>query len=184
MVTGLVILSFLVAFLRGGRLRENLGLRHMWTAPVAYGLQVGAYALLSPGLASNVVVILSYLLLLYFGWSNLESQGVRMLLIGMVLNATVIFANGGYIPVDVVTASSIGVPQADALAHGPIAKHTAMTSTSKLKFLGDVIPVPSPPLPSPRIISIGDIFALIGMVVLIQEMMGVRVMFLRSEGSS
>jgi hypothetical protein len=180
-----IVLAFLVAFLRGGRLREDFGgLRYMWLAPVAFVVQrVSAYTL-GPGIVLPVLTVMTYGMLLYFAYANLNNQGVRLLLIGMVLNGVVILANGGYIPVDMAAARQYGVPGIEDLDTGPHAKHVPLAADSKLKFLGDVIPLPSPPFLIPRIISIGDLFAVAGMFFLVQHLMGRPIALLRSEGRS
>lgn len=170
-----VVLGFLFAWLRGGRLKENLEIRGMWLAPVAFGLQL-VNRLLPPG-THLYITILSYLLLLYLAWLNLDNQGVRFILIGMILNVVVIAANGGRIPVDLETAQGVGV-DVEALVNQVQAKHMPLTAESRLAFLGDVIPVK---YPFARIISVGDIFALIGAFLLIQDLMGKPIKIWRSE---
>lgn len=173
MLTDAVVIGFVVAWLRGGRLQEDFGgLRHMWLAPAALALQALGAWLLSPGLLLPTVTLLSYALLLYFAYANMANQGVRLVLIGILLNVAVMVANGGYIPVDVERGRSVGVTGIEKLAEGPNAKHRPMTEDSLLTFLGDVIPLPSPPFLFARVISIGDIFAVIGTFFLIQGLMG------------
>ncbi|HEY3365783.1 MAG TPA: DUF5317 domain-containing protein [Symbiobacteriaceae bacterium] len=169
-------LSFVVAWLRGGRLKADFGLKQMWLAPVAYLLQVVNYLVVPPVL--NIpVTALSYLLLFYFAWLNLENQGVRLILIGMLLNAVVIAANGGRLPVDIDTGSRIGV-DVQELVGSVSAKHAPLNDQSRLKFLGDVVPVP---FPKPRMISVGDIFALMGTFFLVQDLMGKTIVLMKSE---
>ncbi|MGE5672974.1 MAG: DUF5317 domain-containing protein [Mycobacterium leprae] len=164
------VLSFLIAFLRGGRLKPDPELRQMWVAPVSFVLQEVNYFWV-PSYLNVPVTVIAYGLLFYFAWVNMENQGVRFILIGMLLNAVVIMSNGGRIPVDLSVASRIGV-DVEQLVHGVAAKHAALTSASHLKFLGDVIPVR---YPVPRIISVGDIFAFIGTFLLVQDLMGKRI---------
>lgn len=172
-----VLLSFVLAWLRGGSLKEDLGLRMMWLAPVAYALQVINRSLV-PDL-HLVVTAVSYGLLLYFAWVNIENQGVRFILIGVLLNVVVILANGGRIPVDIEAARAVGV-DVDELSRRVLAKHAPLISDSRLPFLGDVIPVP---FPIARIISLGDIFAVCGSFLLVQDLMGKRITVLRSEAA-
>lgn len=170
-----VLLGFVVAWVRGGRPKENLGIRGMWLAPAAFGLQL-VNRFLPPSVHLYITVV-SYLLLLYLAWLNLENQGVRFILIGMILNVMVILANGGRIPVDLETARQVGV-DVEALVNQVQAKHAPLTMDSRLAFLGDVIPVK---YPFARIISVGDIFALIGAFLLIQDLMGKSIKIWRSE---
>lgn len=170
-----ILLSFAVAWFRGGRLKDDFGLKGMWMAPVAFALQL-LNRVLPPGIHLLLTVI-SYGFLLYFSWLNIKNQGIRFILIGMVLNVLVIFVNQGRIPVDIETARSIGVG-VEEFETQVMAKHAPLTSESYLPFLGDVIPVR---YPFKRMISIGDVFALIGAFLLIQDLMGKPIRVLRSE---
>jgi hypothetical protein len=172
-----VLISFVVALVRGGRLRDDFGgLRKMWLAPVAFGLQVLNNLVVPSGIQVPITVI-SYGLLLYFAWLNLKSLGVRLILIGMLLNILVIAVNGGRIPVDLDAARRLGIDVGE-LATGTMAKHQAMTDTSPLNFLGDVIPLS---FPFKRVISVGDIFAVLGVFLLVQDIMGKGLKILRPD---
>lgn len=169
-----VALSFVIALLRGGRLKQDPGLKYMWLAPAAYLLQLANFFAL-PSQLNIPVTAVSYLMLLYFAWRNLDNQGVRLILVGMLLNIIVIAANGGRMPVDVEAGRRIGV-EVQALVNGQVAKHEALNAMSRLKFLGDVVPVP---FPFPRMISTGDIFALVGAFLLVQDLMGKTIVILK-----
>lgn len=173
-----ILLSFAVAWLRGGRLKADLGIKAMWIAPVAFTIQV-VNRFLPPWIHALLTAI-SYIMMLYFAWLNLRNQGIRFILIGMVLNVLVIAANGGRIPVDLETARAIGVG-VEEFETSVLAKHTPLTSESYLPFLGDVIPLK---YPFARIISVGDIFAIIGAFLLIQDIMGKPIRVWRSEETS
>ena len=49
-------------------------------------------------------------------------------------------------------------------------KHEAVTPDTKLVYLADIILIPRP-YPLPKILSIGDIFIILGLFVFIQEIM-------------
>lgn len=165
----MVALAFLIAFLRGGRLRNLPDLRLIWLPPLAFALQILNHWI--PGTAAAfIVTVVSYALLGAFVVVNAERQGLRILFLGMLLNLLAMAANGGRIPVDVGAARAVGYDVAPLLA-GLEAKHVAMTATTPLAFLGDVIPVT---FPVARVFSIGDIFIYLGVFLLIQELMGKR----------
>jgi hypothetical protein len=171
-----IVFGFAVAWLRGGRLKDDFGLHHMWLAPVAFMLQV-FNRMVVPTSVQIPVTMLSYALLFYFAWINFRSPGIPLVGVGMLLNVLVIAANGGRMPVALDTARGLGIDVSD-FAHGVVAKHMALTAASRLQFLGDVIPMP---WPIARVISVGDIFAVIGAFLIVQEIMGKPLSSLRSD---
>lgn len=169
-ILSILALSVLIGFVRGGRLQLNLQLKHVWTAPLALSLQVAT--MLIPGTAAALVImIVSYSLLLYCLVINHEHQSLRVLLLGVLLNFIVIAANGGRIPVDMDVARQVGV-DVQAVLDGTDFKHAAITESSRLTFLGDVIPLPAP---ISKVASIGDVVVFVGLFLLIQDLMGKRV---------
>lgn len=173
-----IVFSFLVALLRGGRLKQDLGLKWMWLAPFAFVIQL--VNRMMPPVFHLPINALSYACLLYFSWLNLRNQGIRFILIGMLLNGLVILANGGRIPVDLEAAQKIGVDVGDFQSQ-IMAKHEPLRPGSYLAFLGDVIPVK---YPIARMISLGDIFAVCGAFLLVQDVMGKPIRVWRSEEST
>jgi hypothetical protein len=171
-----ILLCFVVAWLRGGRLKEDLELSHMWLAPAAFGLQLINYFLV-PTRAQVYVTLVSYLLLLALAVTNRKVQGVRLLMVGMMLNALVMGLNGGRIPVDIETGRAIGMDVSE-LEEGVASKWAPLVSESRLPFLGDVIPLR---FPIRRMVSLGDLIAAAGAFLLIQDLMGRRVITLWSE---
>lgn len=169
MILIVILVSFLVAFLRGGWPRSDVRLRHLWAAPVALILQLAA-RYVAGSVANLVLIAVSYGLLVFVLVRNSQMQSLRILLLGVILNFAVILANDGRIPVDVEQAARLGLPVAPLL-EGTDAKHVAMQSGSYLGFLGDVIPVT---FPIAKLISIGDISIMVGTFTLIQEFMGKR----------
>jgi hypothetical protein len=171
-----VAFSFAVAWIRGGRLKDDFGLRYIWLAPVAFMLQV-LNRVVVPTSVQMPVTMISYALLLYFAWVNIRNMGVRLIGVGMLLNVLVIAANGGRMPVQLGTARRLGI-DVSGFANGILAKHMVLTASSRLPFLGDVIPMP---WPIARVISLGDIFAVIGAFLIVQVIMGKPLYSLRSD---
>lgn len=159
--------GIVVALLRGGKLRiENVGLRAMWVAPAAVALQL--FGFVSPGTLLNSVLMLgSYALLVYGLIRNRHLQSLRLVLLGVLLNALVIAANGGRMPVDLDAARATGLNTSGLLA-GTDVKHVAAGVNARLAFLGDVIPLPV----LDRVISVGDVAILLGLFLLVQDLMG------------
>lgn len=162
----LVVPSFALAvalgYLIGGRL-ANLGRIRLRLGPLAIvGLALQLVA--GPGRVLPLVALFtSFALLLTFAILNLRTPGFPLILVGILLNLTVISVNLG-MPVDGDALVASG--QADTLAilvEGGGAKHHLASEDDRLLFLGDVIPV----RPLEQVISVGDVFTYGGVVWLI-----------------
>ncbi len=165
MLLDMVLASLFIALLRGGGPTEQFGLRHSWVIFVVLGMQVAA--VFTPRILSPLLVLGSYAVLMIMLFFNLDKQSMRLVFIGVLLNAMVIGLNGGHMPVSVAAASGLGFDTAPLIAQSDF-KRVAMTGATLFNFLGDVIPVP---LPLPRVVSIGDILIAVGAFLLIQEFM-------------
>ncbi len=173
-----VILSFAIGFLRGGRIRELPVFNKLWVLAVSILLQIGSSIFVQ---FSGILVGISYLLLIYFFFGNREHEDIRIFMIGWMLNALVIWANFGKMPVDLEQASRLSFP-IDALVNGTDFKHTVLNSETNLPFLGDLI---YKPFIIPRVISIGDLFIMLGTFLLVQRIMNKPISLIRlREGKS
>jgi hypothetical protein len=164
-VLPIIIVAILIGLIAGGSLKrfENLQI-HWWAvAPVGLALQV------IPIKDSNLAVaslIASYALLLAFVWVNRRLVAAPLLLIGLVLNLAVVAANGG-MPVSGSAIRSVDA-QAIAPAADAVGKHHLESSADVLVPLGDNIPVPQP---VGAILSIGDLFLYLGIMVFVISVM-------------
>ncbi len=161
---------FLVAFfvlaclsvpLLGGRPARlsTLYLKRPWIPLVALGLQIlivsvvpGAWP---PALAFLHVV--SYVLAGWFVWLNRGVPGLPILGAGWVLNALVIFANGGVMPAarHVAHAGARGAGVANEFLNSrPLA-------APRLSFLGDNFSLPQS-WPFHNVFSVGDVLIALG----------------------
>jgi hypothetical protein len=169
-----ILLSVLVGYLVGGRLRgfERLHLRYWWLAPLGLGLQAlplpdGRHG--TDFLVRMVVLGASYLLLLLFAGVNIRIIGMPLLLVGLALNAVVVVANGG-MPVSRHVLETSGQTEVLKLltANEGAKHHHLMTSADLLTPLADVIPIP-PPIG--QVASVGDVFVYAGLAWLIVAVM-------------
>ncbi len=81
---------------------------------------------------------------------------------GVLLNTIVVVANGGYMPqAGDAHAAVWGIQRVDPDVPERLRNTVVMTSTSRLAWLGDVIPQPSW-LPKANVISIGDVLLSLG----------------------
>jgi hypothetical protein len=168
-----ILLSVLVGYLVGGRLRgfERLRLRYWWLAPLGLGLQAlplpdGRHG--TDFLVRMAVLGASYGLLLLFAGINIRITGMPLMLVGLGLNAAVVIANGG-MPVSRHALEVSGQTEVlKLLTADEGAKHHLMTSADRLTPLADVIPIP-PPIG--QVASVGDVFVYAGLAWLIVAVM-------------
>jgi MFS family permease len=105
---------------------------------------------------------LGFLLLLIGLWVNREQPGLPLAFVGILLNAVVIVANGGYMPVwePSVLAAGLSPAEVGSTFH----RIVSATATGGIPSdflaqagpLGDIVPIPIPLIRN--VISIGDLF--------------------------
>ncbi|MEW6546912.1 MAG: DUF5317 domain-containing protein [Bacillota bacterium] len=179
MLLSVIILSFLVAELRGGRIR-NLARadfhRLEWVLAAAFihvGLQVAAgRGWITSAWWTGLLNVLGHFLALYAVVPNLRLPGMPLVTVGLLLNLAVIAANGGRMPVSVAALEAVGLGRlVPVLASGGVPTHTLMDESTRLAFLGDVFRLP-PPFWRPCAFSPGDAVLAVGIFVLVQALMG------------
>jgi hypothetical protein len=169
---------------RGGRIDRlaQLPIRLPWLAGVAWLVQVALFvsplaAVLEPwagpihaasiGLIGLVIV------------ANRVVPGIALLGLGLLLNAAVYAANGGFMPTSEAALLATGNESGlEAMRGGArFQKTVLMRSDTPLWFLGDVLPVP----PAGKIYSVGDLVAASGVFVLVASGMTERPSGLRRD---
>ncbi|MBW3665966.1 MAG: DUF5317 domain-containing protein [Actinobacteria bacterium] len=158
-----------VAVLRGGRL-VNLGdieLRAWWLLVVALTLQLATRWLPEGADTAGVFMVLaSFVLLMFLVILNRNKEGMLIAGLGVLMNFTVIAANGG-MPVlagaaEVASGFTVSDPDlADSY------KHIPLDEDSRLTFLADVIPLRLAGIA--EVISLGDIFLALGLGVFLEH---------------
>jgi len=164
-----IILGVIVAFFRGGKIQRlaELPLKYPWAIVAALLLRIGAVDLASRGVVFFVnygawMQMLAFIMLAAALWFNYPA--LRIAAAGATLNLLVIAANSGVMPISVKALSVAGLDMQPAVSHAFIG------STTSLWFLGDIIPLP-PPYPFNKVVSIGDLVLLVGVVVYISWVM-------------
>lgn len=160
-LVSVLVFSMLVGLVRGGKLSNlaEIELEAWWLLFVGFGMQIVAGLLPHDQRTLAVALLLvSYLPLLLVVWLNRSQPGLWIAGIGILMNFTVIAINQG-MPV---------LPEAIEVAGGSAdsaldAKHVLLDDTTRLAFLGDVIPLPR------SVISLGDVFLSIGLGVFIED---------------
>jgi hypothetical protein len=143
----------------GGSRSRLAELRIRWVPLAVVGL---ALQLLTPSgrTLPLLSLVLSFVLLIAFALENvrLGVAGFRLILVGVLLNFTVVAVNGG-MPVSRSALEASGqLDTLQALVEDGGAKHHLAGDGDVLVFLGDVIPVP----PIHNVVSLGDIATYVG----------------------
>lgn len=122
---------------------------------------------------SSYVFMFIYVAGMIFLWMNRNQKGFGSILAGVFLNFLVMAVNGGRMPVSMSAASVLDPYYVDMLSNSTvITKHYLMDASTRLPFLGDIIPL-SPPYPRTQVISIGDIIMNFGIFLYILNLMTV-----------
>ncbi|MDR7857601.1 DUF5317 domain-containing protein [Tissierella sp.] len=176
-----IVLGFIVAILRKGKIR-NIGEMHIkgWYLFLIAALIQGSISWLK---GKNLILgteffdkyffyihLFTYLLMIIGVILNIKKNFMKFILIGMVLNFIVIFANGGKMPVSFKGAKGYE-HYTEEMPDKPFdIKHSIISEDTKFVYLADVILLPRP-YPLARIISLGDILLMIGVYLFFQESM-------------
>lgn len=158
-----VLLGVGFALVLGGSLNRLADVRfaHGWTVVVGLAVQVVIFSpagdALSP-LAVDVAHVATYGLLVLFALANLRIRAFLPVLLGLVLNAIAIVANGGRMPVSSGAAEAAGLDLE--------VPTNLSVGASRLPYLGDVFAVPGE-LPFTNVFSVGDILIGLGMAAFI-----------------
>ncbi|MEK3705953.1 DUF5317 domain-containing protein [Paenibacillus sp. FSL R7-0198] len=175
-----ILLGLIVGFFRGG-LRHGLNqfaalkLRSGWIFPVLLLIQFFIFYLQERfewvASINGYLFAAVYITGLAFLWLNRHHTGFMLIWIGVFLNFAVMAVNGGRMPVSVEASAVLGPYYVDMLREGgAVSKHFMMDASTRLPFLGDIIPLSSP-YPRTQVISIGDVVMNVGIFLFIQYMM-------------
>jgi len=164
MLLDVIGFSFLIAFIRGGKIKEVPKFHSLYLLGLSIGLQILSGLFPSYG---GFFVSISYFFILMFLVLNREYEDIRIFMIGWFLNAIAIWSNEGKMPIDIEQAKKLPYDLTPVL-NGTNFKHSILTESSNVPFLTDIIYMP---FVIPRVISIGDIFIMLGTFLLVQRLM-------------
>ena len=160
---GLVVVVLLgalaIGVLRGGRLAALGELRLHRPGLVAAAVAVQVVGALAGGRLHAVGLALSAVLVAGFLLVNRDRAGLGLVALGLVANALVVVANGA-MPVSVAAAARAGVDLQDVAA-GLDPRRELAGAATRLRPLGDVVPVPLPL--RPEVASPGDVLVAAGL---------------------
>jgi len=173
-----LLVAVLVGLFSGGKLSRLAGLplRLAWLALLGFGMQVymiywpsaSAPALLS---LHTALLVASYLILLAFVWINRRLMGMLIVGLGLLMNLTVMLANGGYMPITPEAVVRVGHEyELQSFEPGSRLRNTKDVllprEQTNLWFLSDIFAVPRP-FPIPSVFSPGDAVLALGASILI-----------------
>lgn len=171
-----IVISLIVGFLRKGNVKSlaHLKFKWGWIFPLLLGIEILVFVLQNKikiiGQASGSIYIAVYIFGLLFLFINRRNPGFILIFLGVFLNFLPIVLNNGRMPVSLEAATVLDPGYIDALKNGLYAKHAILSDSTRLGFLGDIIPL-TKPYPKTQIISIGDIIMNIGIFFYIQYVM-------------
>lgn len=116
--------------------------------------------------APEALLVVSYVYLLVFCAANLRHAGMGVILVGILLNAIVITANGG-MPVREEAVRQAGIADAGDVITIDDVKHDIEDDDTRLPLLGDIIPVE----PLRQVLSFGDLVLSVGVADLLVHLL-------------
>jgi hypothetical protein len=175
----ILVISILIAIMRGGRLINLGSLPMRWPAGPALAFAAQAIVIYAPEPQAAgswdlhaVLLLLTYLFLLLIVWINRRIPGMVLLQLGLLLNLAAIASNGGYMPITPETMEHIGhESQVATLAPGtrdPGSKDIILPKeATHLWVLSDIL-VLTEPYADPTAFSIGDLLIAAGLFQIVQ----------------
>lgn len=181
MIPEVIGVALLLGWITRGKFSRlaDIQIERSWLILVAFGSFLIAQVVVkrfSLGSESPFIPVLlhatSIVSFIALAFANRKIPGAWLILIGLVLNAVAIAANGGYMPatreaLDIV----MGENYLEQEYSGISVKHCIADSNTKLLFLTDIIPLPRPYLLLKGVFSIGDIIMTSGIFIAIISIM-------------
>lgn len=170
LVVVVLLVALVVGWARGGRL-ERLGalpLRRRRLVVAAVVVQLAGALAGGPAYGAGLAV--SALLAAAFLSLNRGVRGTGLVAAGLLANALVVSVNGA-MPVSTAATERAGLSSQDLLP-GRDPRHEPATSATRLRPLGDVVPVLLPV--RPEVVSPGDVLVTAGLAELVVVGMGRR----------
>ena len=158
-----LVISIIVGWLRGGKLRNltEIRVKAWWLLPLGFFvLAASSFVPTEYHEIAVALVLISYVPLLVFVWLNRDASGIWIAGVGILMNFTVISLNGG-MPV-LEEAARIAGNSGELVFDG---KHVLLTEETTLPFLADIIPLPG------AVLSLGDVVLAIGVGVFLEDQM-------------
>lgn len=170
-----LLFALIIALVLGSNLRRLSVVRLKLEAllPVGFAAQLVGPSVFAHALHTSVLVWMAgAVLVLVVALANRSLLGFWFVSLGVLLNMLVILLNAG-MPVSAEAMHYLGVTDVQAVMNDSPAMYTLLDDNTVAPVLADVLPVPAPP-PARSIASIGDVFLMIGVVVVLLEIVNHR----------
>lgn len=163
-----LVIAIIIGYVLKGRIGNlaYLRLKYVWLIIIGFLLERGINYLLSKqiwklGALTYGLDLLMYVFIFGFVILNKQSREIIVMGVGFLLNAIVIFANGGAMPVGNKALEWLGYV-------GDLAEkglYQVMNESTRFKLLADIMPIRLEKIAF--IISLGDIVLCLGLMILI-----------------
>lgn len=154
---------------------KELRFEKTWLAILAFSLQIisrilGAKGIIFAEINYMLIQAVMIILLMLCFWFNRKHIGLWFVGAGALMNALVMFANGGRMPVDSESMKRAGIDRlSDALTSSEDLKHVILNENTRLWFLSDIIHLPGIIGIGMNVVSIGDLVIAFGLFLLVLE---------------
>lgn len=162
-----IISSIIVGYLLRGRIKnlENLKISGIHLIFISFGIEFLIVmfmrkGIFSAGIITYAVDLVMYLILFTFILKNKKNPFILLMGMGFLLNSIPIFLNSGTMPVSVDAMNAVGI-NSDISREG---LYSVITEGTRVWILADIIPFN---FIVHVVVSIGDIVAAIGLILLI-----------------
>jgi Family of unknown function (DUF5317) len=168
-----LLVSMIVALLRGGQLTNLASLNLRWRGVIIAGFLLQVLIFSSSWESQSALVtltplayLISMLLLLAALAANYRLPGMRLLAIGFFLNFAAIVLNGGHMPASPAALQAAGL---HVLQPGQISSNSiGMGANTIAFFICDIFAIPEGFI-FPNVFSVGDVLIAAGAVYLAQK---------------
>jgi hypothetical protein len=162
-----IVLAVVIGLILGGSLSNlsNLKIDGIYIIIAAFLLDAAGIwsvrlGFVAIGQITFIIDVIMYILLLAFVLKNIRNPYIVTVGVGFLLNAVVIFANGGAMPVGAYAVHAAGL-NLDVTTQG---LYVPVTAATRFWYLGDIIPYTFLNI---NIISIGDMVSAAGIMLLV-----------------
>lgn len=172
-----IILGFIIGLIRRGNFANffNTRFRGWYIIFLALLLFAFPYGLTLFNIAPSYAALFPYLGLVtcaLIALLNIKKRGFKLLLLGLLLNITIMGMNQFQMPVDIDKMSNLGMDSfVTSVQSGQVVNYTVLQGTSGYSLLlAKVIQLPTF-YPLATVVSIGDVIASVAVMLIVQSSM-------------
>ncbi|MCX7920401.1 MAG: DUF5317 domain-containing protein [Clostridia bacterium] len=177
-----VVLGAIIGLTAGGKPSNlyNIRFERKGFILAAFAIQIIAQVMSVKGIEfvitySYIVYGVVFCLALVGFWHNRHYTGVLVVGVGCIMNAAVMLANGGKMPVSYEALAKTNMAHtAEFLKASGNGKHMLAGDNVNLEFLSDIIPLPQFLGMGMNVVSLGDLMVTLGILVLVAEFIAAK----------